>query len=208
MLVSRLAPVQQVDPPVSAITSLGASALGVGLAGTGWTSQNRGDVLEQLQPAVEDAAANHVEGDVGIPVVDPVPAAAPVITGKTTTRKRSTRPAFRSERHRVRLPRVRIGLTPLPFISRTASTGSWGISCVFGHDNGSSRAREHDLRQAGQRIRTRARRRWRIRTSADTCSRPSGPCNSPPAGRPARRGTRVLRGPTSRANPGGPVSLQ
>lgn len=30
-----------------------------------------------------------------------------VITGKTTTRKRSTRPALRSERHRVRLPIVR-----------------------------------------------------------------------------------------------------
>src|SRR4030088_1918841 len=49
------------------------------------------------------------------------------MTGKMTTRKRSTRPAFRSERHRVRLPMVRMDLEPLSFISRTASTASRAI---------------------------------------------------------------------------------
>src|SRR5215212_11892325 len=49
---------------------------GVGLGGAGRPGQNRGDVLEQLQPTVEGAAGNHVQGDVGVPVVDPVPTGA------------------------------------------------------------------------------------------------------------------------------------
>jgi hypothetical protein len=38
--------------------------------------QNRGDVLEQLQPSVEGAAFDHVEGHVWVSVVDPVLAGA------------------------------------------------------------------------------------------------------------------------------------
>src|SRR5437867_13398272 len=67
----------------------------------------------------------------------------PVITGKTTTRKRSTRPASRSDRHRVRLPRVRIGLVPSCFIAATASTASPLISRVLGHDNGGLNVEEN-----------------------------------------------------------------
>src|SRR5438128_7450869 len=59
------------------------------------------------------------------------------MTGKTTTRNRSTRLAFSRERHTVRLPMVRIGLEPLAFISRTASTGPQVTSCVFAQARGS-----------------------------------------------------------------------
>lgn len=75
------------------------------------------------------------------------------MTGKMTTRKRSTMPALKSERHRVRLPMVRMDLEPLAFISRTASTASRATSCVFGQDNGSlSVVREDDFREACQGI--------------------------------------------------------
>src|SRR5919199_1541810 len=67
----------------------------------------------------------------------------PVITGKMTTRKRSTRPALRSDRHKVRLPRVRIGLLPSRFISLTASTASLLISRVLAHDNGGCSVEEN-----------------------------------------------------------------
>src|SRR5439155_13032704 len=42
-----------------------------------WTGEHRGDVLEQLESAVERSAGNHLEGDIGIPVVDAVAAGAP-----------------------------------------------------------------------------------------------------------------------------------
>jgi hypothetical protein len=41
-----------------------------------WPGQNRRDVLEQLNSIIEGAAANHVEGDVRVPVVNPVPTGA------------------------------------------------------------------------------------------------------------------------------------
>src|SRR5439155_25678186 len=69
----------------------------------------------------------------------------PVITGKTTTRKRSTRPAARSDRQRVKLPRVRIGLVPSCFIAATACTASPLISRVLGHDNGGCNAEENTI---------------------------------------------------------------
>ena len=37
---------------------------------------------------------------------------------------------------------VRIGLEALSFISRTAITGSWGTSCVFGQESGSLKVDE------------------------------------------------------------------
>ena len=43
----------------------------------GWPGKHRREVLEQLEPAVERSAGNHVEGDIGITVVDPVVASAP-----------------------------------------------------------------------------------------------------------------------------------
>jgi hypothetical protein len=64
------------------------------------------------------------------------------MTGKTTTRNRSTRPACSRDRHRVRLPRVRIDVSPVSFISRTAATGSFVTSRLFGHDRGSVRVDE------------------------------------------------------------------
>ena len=94
-------------------------------------------VFEHLDAAVERAAANHVERDVGIPFVDPLLTVIPVMTGKTNTRNRSTSPAERSERHSVRLPIVRIDSNPFCFISRTASTASRATSLVFGHARGS-----------------------------------------------------------------------
>jgi len=48
--------------------------------------QNSRNVLEQLNASIEGAAVDHVESNIGIPVVDPLPALFPVITGKTTTR--------------------------------------------------------------------------------------------------------------------------
>jgi hypothetical protein len=43
----------------------------------GWTGEHRRDVFEQLESAVERSAGNHLEGDIGIPVVDAVAAGAP-----------------------------------------------------------------------------------------------------------------------------------
>jgi hypothetical protein len=60
----------------------------------------------------------------GIAVVERFRPLLPVITGKTTTRKRSARPACRRERHRARLPMVRIDVAAVSFIARTASTRS------------------------------------------------------------------------------------
>src|ERR687898_361222 len=108
----------------------------VGRGGARWPGQHPGHVLQQLQPAVEGATAHHLESHIGVAVVDPV------TTGKTTTRKRSTRPASNRERHRVRLPMVRMDASPPTFISRTASTGSSLTSLVFGHESGSDRLEE------------------------------------------------------------------
>jgi hypothetical protein len=58
------------------------------------------------------------------------------MTGKTTTRKRSTRPASGNDRHRARLPIVRIGPRPLCFISRTASIVSELTSRVLAQASG------------------------------------------------------------------------
>ena len=46
------------------------------------TVKHLGDILEQLKSAVERPAGNHVEGDIGITVVDPVAACAPGDDGK------------------------------------------------------------------------------------------------------------------------------
>jgi hypothetical protein len=66
----------------------------------------------------------------------------PVITGKTTTRKRSTRPALRRLRHSVRLPMV-LMLVPLRFIAATAPTASSRINWVLAHDSGASSVEEN-----------------------------------------------------------------
>jgi hypothetical protein len=58
-----------------------------------------GDVLEQLEPIVERAALDQLEGDVRIPIEDALLPGRTVITGKTITRKRSTTPAWSSDRH-------------------------------------------------------------------------------------------------------------
>lgn len=44
---------------------------------TKWTGKHPGDVLKQLKSAVECPASNHVEGDIGIAVVDPLVAGVP-----------------------------------------------------------------------------------------------------------------------------------
>ena len=41
------------------------------------TGKHSGDILKQLNSAVERPAGNHVEGDIGITVVDPLVAGAP-----------------------------------------------------------------------------------------------------------------------------------
>lgn len=46
-------------------------------AGAGRARQNRRFVLDQLQPAIERAAADHLEGDFGVAVVDSLATAAP-----------------------------------------------------------------------------------------------------------------------------------
>src|SRR5579872_2053462 len=51
-------------------------------AGPGRPGQNRRDVFDQLEAAVEGAAADHVERYVGIAVVDPFPAGVPGDDGK------------------------------------------------------------------------------------------------------------------------------
>ncbi len=47
-----------------------------------WTGQHPGDILQQLEPAIECTAGNHVQGDVGITVINPFIAAAPGDHGK------------------------------------------------------------------------------------------------------------------------------
>src|SRR5438552_5389066 len=93
--------------------------------------QNRRSVLEQLDAPVERPAVDHVESDIGIAVVDPLPAAASGDDGKDNHAEAVHEAAFSRDRHKVRLPMVRIGLEPLAFISRTASMGSLATSCVF-----------------------------------------------------------------------------
>src|SRR5262245_26206927 len=66
---------------------------------------------------------------------DPV---APVITGNSTTRNRSTRPPCSSDRHKLRLPIVLSRPEPSSFIARTASTGSSRTSVLLAHVSGSS----------------------------------------------------------------------
>ena len=68
---------------------------------------------------------------------------APVMTGKTITRKRSTRPAVSSDRHRLTLPSVRRGRVSRRFMSRTASTASPSISSVLAHSSGSLSVEEN-----------------------------------------------------------------
>jgi hypothetical protein len=51
--------------------------------------------------------------------------------------------ASRSDRHRLRLPRVRIGLVPSCFIAATASTASPLMSRALGHDNGGFNVEEN-----------------------------------------------------------------
>src|SRR5688572_239572 len=63
------------------------------------TGEDGGHVLEELQPAVERPAGDHFEAHVRISVVDPLPPGAAGVTGKTTTRKRSTRPASSNDQH-------------------------------------------------------------------------------------------------------------
>jgi hypothetical protein len=103
------------------------------------TAEDCGHVLEQLEPAVEEAAGDHLEADVRVPVVDPLASGDAGDDGKMTTRKRSTRPASSRDRHRVRLPIVRGPRVPSAFSDRTASTGSSRTRRVLAHANGSSR---------------------------------------------------------------------
>jgi hypothetical protein len=113
-------------------------------------------VFEELNSAVEVQAVEHVEPDVGVAVVDALLPVLPVITGKTTTRYRSTRPAWSNERQRLRLPIVRIGLVPFCFMSRTAWIASPLISSELAHDRGARNDEgEHDLgrlRELGQGV--------------------------------------------------------
>src|SRR6478735_9532701 len=67
----------------------------------------------------------------------------PVMTGKTATRKRSTRPASSNDRHNVKLPIVRIGPLSFSFIVRTACTASPSIKRVLAHANGFSSVEEN-----------------------------------------------------------------
>ena len=58
---------------------------------------------------------------------------APVITGNITTRKRSTRPARSSDRHRLKLPIVLRSPEPLDFMARTAAAASSRTSVELAH---------------------------------------------------------------------------
>ena len=79
------------------------------------------DVFEELGAAVERAARDHVEGDVGIAVVDPFPARAP------GDHREDEHPEAIDQAGRQQRPAqgeasdVRIELGPFCFISRTAS---------------------------------------------------------------------------------------
>jgi hypothetical protein len=68
---------------------------------------------------------------------------APVMTGKTTTRKRSTTPAWSSDLQRLTLPSVRRGRESRRFMSCTAETASPRTSSVLAHESGSSRVEEN-----------------------------------------------------------------
>ena len=92
--------------------------------GVGRSGQNRGLVLDELQSTVESAAAEHVEGNIGIAVVDSVPTGAPGDDWEDDHAETVYKARRQESRHNVRLPMVRIGAVPLSFISRTAATGS------------------------------------------------------------------------------------
>jgi pimeloyl-ACP methyl ester carboxylesterase len=62
---------------VRARSRLTASARSGSGVRAGWTGKHCRDILEQLESAVERSAGNHVEGDIGITVIDPVAAGAP-----------------------------------------------------------------------------------------------------------------------------------
>src|SRR5690349_19677924 len=57
-------------------------ASGAGFVGARWPSKNRRNVLKELDAAIEGAAADHVQRNIGIAVVDPFPAAASGDNGK------------------------------------------------------------------------------------------------------------------------------
>ena len=82
------------------------------------------------------AAGDHVETNIGVAVVDPLRPLLPVMTGKTTTRKRSTRPAFKRERHMLRLPMVRRNYITLVLHRPHPSTASCDTNRVFDHGRG------------------------------------------------------------------------
>ena len=105
--------------------------------------ENRGHVLEQLEPAVEDAAFDQVERDVGIRVEEAILTGGAGDDREDATRKRSTRPASRSDRHKVRLPIVRRGRETRPFMSCTASTASPSTSSVLSQESGAFKVDEN-----------------------------------------------------------------
>jgi hypothetical protein len=91
-----------------------------------------------------------------------------VISGNITTRKRSTRPARSSDRHRLRLPIVLRRPEPSAFIVRTASAASSRTSVVLAQVSGSSSEVENTTFDA--------------RVSSSTASFSSGLNSSCPAG--------------------------
>ena len=74
------------------------------------------------------------------------------MTGKTTTRNRSTRPAVKSERHSVRLPMVRIGAARLLQLADRLDGVAGDEPCVRPRKWLLQGAREDDLREAGEHI--------------------------------------------------------
>ena len=173
----------------------------------GWTGKHRRDVLEQLDSAVERSAGQPCRARRRDSRRRCVAAGAPGDHGEDDDPEAIDDPAARSERDRLTLPSVLRMPEPSSFIARTASTASPRTRVVLAHVRGAA-ARPRTPPSASWR----ARRRWRSssrsrvsrllrrrsRTSAGTCSRPSGYVAL--VARRARRGTRGPGAPTTRAS--------
>lgn len=96
-----------------------------------------GDVFDQLQLPVERARTDHVEVDVGVPVIDPLPTAAAGDHGEDNYTEAFDEAGTQERAAQAEAAIVRMDFLALAFISRTARIGSLDTNLEFGHNSGS-----------------------------------------------------------------------
>ena len=108
------------------------------------TGEDGGHVLEQLEPAVERSAGDHLEADVGIPVVDALPPGAAGDDGEDDHPEAvdeaglEQRPAQAEAADRAQPPACRP-----PSATARPRRGRSSTKRVLAHANGSSRVEEN-----------------------------------------------------------------